>query len=221
MFRKVFSLFLRGNKYHCPVCEGSFSRFIKLGNGELLCPGCGSLPRDRRLYQFLANEDLLHGNMLDFSPSRALFRAFKKAPTFGYYSSDLSGNFLSGHHFDITAISKPDHFFDLVICYHVLEHISQDRQAMNELFRVLKPGGILLVQTPLREGATFEDPGIKTEEERARHFGQKDHVRIYSKEGLSDRLGSAGFDVTMMEFIEEPFNRSGFSEQEILFRCKK
>jgi DNA-directed RNA polymerase subunit RPC12/RpoP len=76
--RRTYSFFFRGDKYHCTICERSFDRFITLKNGELLCPRCGSLPRDRRLYDLLKKENLLNGKVLDFSPSRALYRKFKK-----------------------------------------------------------------------------------------------------------------------------------------------
>jgi SAM-dependent methyltransferase len=219
--RRAYSLFFRGNKYHCTVCEGSFDRFIQLQNGELLCPRCGSLPRDRRLYDLLKKENLLNGKLLDFSPSRALYRKFKKSPGIEYFSSDFANEFIADHQFDITAIKSGDNFFDLVICYHILEHITGDQKAMTELFRVLRPGGTMLLQSPFREGEIFEDPSIITEEERNKYFGQKDHVRIYSVEGMSKRLSQAGFRVEVLQFKEQSFNRSGFSEKEMVMICKK
>ena len=219
--RKTYSLFFLGNKYHCAVCEGSFDRFIQLKNGELLCPRCGSLPRDRRLYDLLKKENLLQGKLLDFSPSRALYRKFKKIPGAEYFSSDFANEFMADYQFDITAIKWEDDFFDLIICYHILEHIADDQKAMAELFRVLRPGGTMFLQSPFREGEIFEDPSVSTEEERHKFFGQKDHVRIYSVEGMSKRLSQAGFRVEVLQFKEQPFNRPGFSEKEIVVICKK
>lgn len=219
--RKTHSLLFRGNKYHCTVCEGSFNRFIKLQNGELLCARCGSLPRDRRLYDWLKKENLLKGKLLDFSPSRALYRKFKKIPALEYYSSDFVHEFISDYQFDITAIKLEDNFFDLIICYHILEHITDDRKAMAELFRVLKPRGIMFLQSPFQEGEIFEDPAITTDRERMKYFGQKDHVRIYSVKGISERLNQAGFSVEVLPFNESLFNRSGFSEKEMIVSCKK
>src|SRR5258705_7505339 len=124
--RKTYSLLFRGNKYHCTVCEGSFDRFIKLSagssgkNGELLCARCGSLPRDRRLYDLLKKENLLNGKLLDFSPSRALYRKIKKNPGLEYFPSDFANEFISDYQFDITAIRIQDNFFDRIICYHIL-----------------------------------------------------------------------------------------------------
>lgn len=219
--RKVFSLFYRGKKYHCSICDGSFNRFIRLSNMELLCARCGSLPRDRRLYDLLKNENLLHGKMLDFSPSRALYRKFKKTAGIKYFSSDLANEFISDYHFDITDIKLADNFFDLIICYHILEHVNNDRKAMMELFRVLKPGGNLFLQTPFSDRGMIEDTALTNDEERMKHFGQKDHVRIYSVEELSDRLKQAGLKVSLHQFNETLNNRSGFSEKETILHCKK
>jgi len=92
---------------------------------------------------------------------------------------------------------------------------------MAELFRVLKPAGNMLLQTPFREGEIFEDPAITIADERMRYFGQKDHVRIYSVEGISERLKLAGFSVNVLHFNEQLLNREGFSEKEIVIICKK
>ena len=221
LLRNGYSLFFLGKKHNCSVCKGSFRRFIKLKNGELLCARCGSLPRDRRLFDLLKKENLLNGKLLDFSPSRALYRKLKKTPGVEYFSSDFANEFISDHQFDITAIKLPDNFFDLIICYHILEHITDDQKAMAELFRVLKPGGTMLLQTPFREGEIFEDPSITTEKERKKYFGQKDHVRIYSVKGISERLNQAGFSVNILQFNEQASNSSGFSEKETVLSCKK
>jgi ubiquinone/menaquinone biosynthesis C-methylase UbiE len=196
-------------------------RFIKMQNGELLCARCGSLQRDRRLYHLLQTENLLQGNVLDFSPSRSLYRKFKKTSGIKYFPSDYSNEFISDHRLDITAINLPDNSFDLIICYHILEHIPDDRKSMTELFRVLKPGGNIFIQTPFKEGEIYEDTSISTEAERKKHFGQADHVRIYSAEGLQERLKQAGFSVSILQFKENVFNKSGFSEKETVIRCRK
>ncbi len=219
--RKIYSIFFLGNKFHCTVCDGSFRRFIQLKNDELLCARCGSLPRDRRLYDLLKNGNMLKGKMLDFSPSRALYRKFKQTPGIEYFSSDFANEFISDDQFDITDIKLQDSFFDLIICYHILEHIPDDRKAIAELFRVLKPGGNVLLQTPFREGEIFEDPTITKEDERIKYFGQQDHVRIYSVDGLSGRVKQAGFNVKVLQFNESLFNSAGFSEKEIVLHCKK
>ena len=83
---------------------------------------------------------------------------------------------------DLTKIPFPKSTFDAIICNHVLEHISNDRIAMAELFRVLKPNGWAMLQVPIsfHLAATYEDFSITDPMDRERAFGQIDHVRIYA-----------------------------------------
>jgi len=219
-FRKLLYPFYKGKNCKCNICNSELKHFERLDNGNLLCPVCGSLPRSRRLYKLLTENYLKSGfSILDFSPSRALFRVLKKRKDITYFSTDFEDEFLADYHFDITKIDTEVEKFDLILCYHVLEHIEDDSAAMNELFRVLKKGGIALIQTPFKEGEIYEDFSIKTPEERLKHFGQNDHVRIYSAEGLQKRLENAGFYVDIKTFGKEDY--SGFSENERVLVCKK
>lgn len=137
--------------------------------------------------------------ILDFSPSRCLYRRFKLLFP-NYVASDFAGEFIGDQTYDITAIPEVDGQFDLVICYHILEHVPDDRAAMRELFRVLRPGGQVLIQTPFSDSGMIEDPGIISPEGRLEHFGQEDHVRIYSVEGLTRRLQEEGFKTDVLHF---------------------
>ena len=123
--------------------------------------------------------------------------------------------------YDIQAIDVADNSFDMVLCYHVLEHIPDDRKAMSELYRVLKPEGICYIQTPFNDGEIYEDKSIITPEGRLEHFGQDDHLRIYSATGLKSRLEQVGFEVEIMIFGIDKANRNGFKEDEIVLVCKK
>lgn len=203
LLRGALAVFYRGKGYRCTVCLRSWRSFIGLPDGDLLCPYCGSISRTRRLYDLLQREDALRGAVLHFSPSRPLYRAFKRQSVFEYVSTDYEDEFLADHRMDITALPLPDGAFDTVICYHVLEHVERDEQAMAELHRVLRPGGRCFVQTPFREGETYEDPSVVTPEGRLAAFGQRDHVRVYSVGGLARRLERAGFAVRRLDFPEE------------------
>jgi SAM-dependent methyltransferase len=220
--RGIYYLFFRGEKYHCSICNHGLRKFIPVNDGDILCPRCGSLARNRRLYEIIQNGYLKKDDtVLDFSPSRNLYRVLKENKNINYISTDFAGEFLSDQQYDITHIELPDQCIDLVICYHILEHIEDDGQAMTELYRVLKAGGTCIVQTPFKEGDIFEDPLIRTSEERLKHFGQADHVRIYSVEGLKDRLSLSGFQVDVREFIEPADNKYGFKEKEYILLAQK
>lgn len=219
--RGLYSAFYSGDRFQCNVCGKKLKAFISTPNNDLLCPNCGSLQRNRRLWQLLQVEFINPGmHVLDFSPSRCLYRKMKKMVGLVYQSTDLSGDFIADHQFDITKLDAPDSHYDLVICYHILEHIPNDRLAMQELFRVMKPGATALVQTPFKEDNTYEDASIVSEKERLLHFGQEDHVRIYSVAGLQERLEKAGFSVDARHYTDDS-NHYGLSTDETIFVLTK
>jgi len=221
-FRAILYVFYQGNNFECPICDKKLRSFIALKNSDLLCPSCGSLSRDRRLWTILSDEFLKENiSILDFSPSRSLFKKFKKVKNISYSSTDLSGDFHADYQFDITHIQSKNCDYDLIICYHVLEHIPDDILAMQELHRVLTEGGTCLIQTPFKEGNIYENPIIVTEKERLLHFGQEDHVRIYSLSGLEERLKRVGFKVEIRNYPDTLENRYGFKSNENIFFCKK
>lgn len=220
-FRKFIYIFYIGKSHQCPICEKPFRKFLLNQRGEKLCPSCGSMPRDRRLYsefrkEFSENKEI---SLLDFSPSRSLYRKLKNSGNIHYFPTDLSTDFIAEYQYDITNIPVEDQFFDCIFCYHILEHIDEDSLAMKELLRVLKTGGRIFVQTPFKEGEIYENPNVITDAERLQHFGQEDHVRIYSVKGLADRLAKTGFDVKIKTFEEDKYH--GLSKNEtILFLSK-
>ncbi len=220
--RSILYLFYTGNKYQCNICNKNLKKFISLENGGKLCPYCGSNSRNRRLWKILTATYIKNNlNILDFSPSRCLYRKLKKNTAINYVTTDLSGNFIADNKFDITNIAVNDQSFDLVICYHILEHIIDDLQAMKELYRILKFSGTCIIQTPFKSGEIYEDYSITAKEDRLKHFGQDDHVRIYSVEGLKNRLLQTGFNVNILEFNEEENNLNGLNTKECILICNK
>ena len=129
--RKLFYLFYIGKKFKCLVCNKQLRSFISHYNDKL-CPNCGSSSRDRRLYKLITEKFLTNGmSILDFSPSRSYYGKFKKNVSINYQASDLSNNFIAEHKFDLTKVDFEDNIFDLIICYHVLEHLIDDNKAVN------------------------------------------------------------------------------------------
>ncbi|WP_336718771.1 class I SAM-dependent methyltransferase [Chryseobacterium mucoviscidosis] len=219
-FRKILKPFYKGENHQCNVCETKLKNFAKLNNGDLICPVCGSISRTRRLYKLL-NEEFIVPDIaiLDFSPFRILYRKWKKKNNIQYFATDFGTDFIADYRYDITAITCKDETFDLIICYHILEHIVDDKKAMSELYRVLKKNGTVLIQTPFKEGEIYEDYSIVTEKERLKHFGQEDHVRIYSVEGLKERLQDSGFFVNVKIFEKDIY--LGLQKNETVIICKK
>lgn len=202
-FRWFHGFFYIGNKHQCTICDKKLRAFITLENEDLMCPFCGSLSRTRRLWNLLNSNKSIKNNILHFSPPRSVYRQLKKKQAINYYSTDFTDAFLADYKFDITDINQSNEKFDLIICYHILEHILEDKKAMTELYRVLKPNGVIYIQTPFKEGDIYEDYNIISPEEREQHFGQDDHVRIYSVDGLKNRLEHCNFNVSTITFSNQ------------------
>jgi ubiquinone/menaquinone biosynthesis C-methylase UbiE len=149
----------------------------------------------------------------------------KKLPNLDYVSADISSP-LAMIKMNITNINLPDNQFDCIICYHVLEHIIDDQKAMRELYRVLKPGGWAILQSPIdfNRDKTYEDQNILLPDERERIFGHKDHVRIYEWD-YKNRLKRAGFTVILDNYIKELSDdknmKYGLMKDEIIYFCTK
>ncbi len=208
-----------GNRYQCPVCGHHFRKMMPggfdlpvlkekqiVGGGYRendVCPYCLSTDRDRLIFLYLKYEtDFFEktNSLLHIAPEPALFRIFRKSPLLSYYpATKYAEGFYYGskiHTADLLDLQFDEASFDWLMCNHVLEHIQDDRKAMKEIFRVLKPGGRAVLQVPFSPilEYTYEDPSITSKEEREKHFGQFDHVRIYGRDYLS-RLNSVGFQV--------------------------
>lgn len=165
--------------------------------------------------------------MLHVAPEAVFFTKFKKNNDIAYHPVDKSPeNYPKGtRQMDLTGLQYEAGYFDAIICSHVLEHIPNDRTAMKELFRVLKPGGWAALQVPLdtKREQTYEDWAITTPEEREQAFGQWDHVRVYGRD-FEDKLRDVGFSVRVessgREFGGDERFRFGLGE-EVVFFCQK
>lgn len=216
--------------YQCPLCHHRSHGFLPYGSpprAQARCPSCGALERHRLAWLYLRRKtdlwDAKPKRLLHIAPEPALRRLIEQIPGLEYHCGDKHAR-LAAQRMDITAIALPDNQFDVIYCSHVLEHIEDDRRAMAELYRVLKPGGWAILQVPVLREETYEDASIKTSEERRRVFGQWDHVRIYGKD-FKERLERAGFDVTVTALARELGERKrrfyGLQMDEDIHCCRK
>jgi SAM-dependent methyltransferase len=164
-------------------------------------------------------------SLLHFAPEFALSENLRRAPRLRYITADLDPD-VADLVIDITQMALEGGSFDAIICSHVLEHVEDDRSAMRELFRVLRPGGWALVLVPLdlERETTYEDPAIKTPAQRREACWQEDHVRLYALD-IADRLRSAGFDVTTEYYADglppDAAERFGLIRPDVIFRCTR
>ena len=202
--RPVLEMLLKGNRFTDPIDGKSFLMFLPYGYGSqrnnVLSPSTLSLERHRLLWLYLQKEtDFFTATekkkVLHFAPEQEFYKRFKKQTNIDYTTTDLLSP-LADVKADICNLPFEDDTYDVVFCNHVLEHIPDDTKAMQELYRVLKPGGMGIFQIPqdLKREATFADDSITDPKERAKIFGQYDHVRIYGRDYF-DKLRRIGFKV--------------------------
>ncbi|NJW54655.1 class I SAM-dependent methyltransferase, partial [Salinimicrobium oceani] len=168
----------------------SFRKFLPYGyeqqRDNVLSPSTLSLERHRLLWIYLKEHTTFFTaphKVLHFAPEQAFYSRFKKLKNLDYTTTDLNSP-LADVKADICDLPFEDNAFDFILCNHVLEHIPDDKKAMAELFRILRPGGTAILQIPqdLKREKTFEDDSITDPKERAKIFGQYDHVRVYGRD---------------------------------------
>lgn len=186
----------------CPACGTVSASFGPGPNGrpDATCRRCHALERHRFLtlvVEIVAPRVLRDGALLDIAPSSTTTPRLRELGGSRYVSVDFdpgADKRVVDLRASITDLPLPDDSVDLMICYHVLEHVPDDAAAMAEIARVVRPGGVAIVQVPHRTGEpTDEDPSAGREE-RIRRFGQHDHVRYYGDD-FEPRLEKAGLDV--------------------------
>ena len=207
--RPFIAFYLKGNKYTDPIDNKSFRKFLPYGyevqRQNVLSPSTLSLERHRLLWLYLTNETNFFTSkkkVLHMAPEQCFLTRFRKL-NHDYVTADIDSQIA-----DVTAdiINLPfnDNSFDVIFCNHVLEHVQDDTRAMKELFRVMKKGGMGIFQVPqdLNRNVTFEDNSITNPKERAKIFGQYDHVRVYGKDYF-DKLRSIGFEVKEVNYSQK------------------
>ena len=232
-WQEILAIWFFGNDYCCPICGKSFrklfdggikSEFAEKNNitgfgfrKNHTCPYCQSSHRDRLVFLFLKNETKIFSeqiSLLHIAPEYPLMNVFRKFKNINYIAGD---KFESGYEYskyvvslDITATNFSDNKFDFIICNHVLEHIPNETLAIKEIYRILKPNGIAILQVPISHNLseTLENTSITNPSEREKIYGQSDHCRLYAKD-YKNKLEKSGFKV-------ELYNTS---EKEILLYC--
>lgn len=218
--RPILAFFLKGKKFIDPIDGRGFKTFLPYGYGKqrnhVLSPSTLSLERHRLLWLYLKNEtDFFTASkkVLHFAPEQAFYKRFRKMANLDYATTDLNSP-LADVKADICNLPFESNSYDIIFCNHVLEHIPDDTKAMHEIYRVLKPNGMAVLQIPqdLNREVTFEDDSITDKKERAKIFGQYDHVRIYGRDYF-DKLRAIGFKVDEVDYT------SKLSEKDIEKYC--
>ena len=235
-----------GHRYKCPICGFNAASFSEInvnktaeckrniiGNGrrKCVCWRCKSTDRDRLVYLYLNEKlDLFHGTtdfkVLHIAPETQLAKKIMENKHIRYEAGDY---FMPGYSYpdfvskmNILSLEQQDSTYDLIISCHVLEHIKDDLKAMRELYRVLKVGGIAILQVPLCPDLKIteeEDTPTMTVAERIAKFGQRNHVRLYGLD-YKERLEKVGFTVECYK-PKAAYAKYGVNMNEVLYIGKK
>jgi len=244
-YRMLFSGY-KGSGFECNVCGSFYSKFaddfpskenrnaiiinkVIAGYGEnILCPHCLSNSRERLVIAMLrARIDISKKRILHLSPEKNIFDILKDKAT--VTTADLHPGFYKSIDKNIkeenaTALSFENESLDLVIANHIMEHIPDDEKAMKEIYRVLKPGGNLIMQVPYSEtiSNTIEELSINNPEKQSALFGQKDHFRIYSIQNYIKRLQVVGFIVELIPYNSfKEYYKYAIQKEESFLMIKK
>ena len=256
VFRKIFRKNpLRKPPFHCPLCNSDLPGFNRLDDyyfekldehqsvhslfqSETLnvlqysCPQCGASDRSRLYALYLEKRLPEMGaggstvRLLDIAPDKNLAAWIRKYPFISYRSVDLAAE-KADDRADVTRMELyTDGRFDIVICSHVLEHVTDDRQAISEIYRVLRTGGFAIIMVPIKLNLQedLENPAWTSEAERWKYYGQNDHVRMYSKTGFVAKLTAGGFTVRQLGaeyFGSEVFKKNGIHPRSVLYLVEK
>lgn len=201
---------------HCVACKRKIGKFIPYKRSNTTssflqvlnfvgsdmknfsCPNCWCHDRERHLFLYMQETDFLNkikgATVLHFAPEAWLSKVIANQSPLQYVKGDLHPSHESIEEINMLKIKYPDNFFDITIANHVLEHVSDDQQALAEIHRVIKPGGFAILQTPYctKLKHTFSDPGIDDDKSRLEAYGQEDHVRLYGSD-IFERFAAAGF----------------------------
>ena len=223
---------------HCPVCGAGVQRFhelsaeftepmqrhgwpYSLSDSETMnaaaysCPHCAAVDRERMSALWILRAATTGGRLLHIGPREAIDRFLRER--FDVRSADLEQD--ADDRADIQALPYDDESFDAFVCSHVLEHVPDDRAALRELRRILRPTGwgIVMVPVILPLDAVDEEPGGVSEAEAWRRFGQGDHLRLYNREGFLARVAEADFRASEHRFGIVDRYRYGIGRGSVLY----
>ncbi|WP_010681346.1 class I SAM-dependent methyltransferase [Acetivibrio cellulolyticus] len=185
--------------------EGEFKNFsfteLKIVGSDVrnfMCPHCRCIDRERHLFLYAKKLDLIskmsNAKILHFAPEKNISKIINEIKPSKYIKADLYPTSPDIQKIDMLSIPFEDNTFDFVIANHVLEHVSDVSIALKELNRILKIGGLGVLQTPYSSVLqnTFSDPGISSDSARLNLYGQEDHVRVFGND-IFQIITSNGF----------------------------
>lgn len=240
-YLRMSGIYPKGDKI-CLLCNNEVRSFLAggiqneffdkvkvIGGGyreDVRCPYCGSMDRNRWAYWILQKEtDIFTQScrVLHFAPEEGIRKKIEENKLCDYYAGDIVLK-KGVHYVDVTDIPFKNDFFDYIIINHVLEHVKDENKAFEELKRVLKEDGRLILSFPIAK--QIETLEVKTfnDEERLQKYGQKDHIRLYGRD-YRERIEKHGFiahEYIPNQILEgTDIIKYGFLKEDILLICER
>lgn len=171
----------RQARRHCPCCGWTGLRFrsfavVEYLRRDVLCPRCGAFERHRALSSLYP----AFFGRLPKRPSRTIHFAAEPCltPTLAalcdrYETSAFDPAQSADLHLDLTALALPDGSCDALVMNHVLDCMPDDRPAIREMYRVLRPGGVVLAVVTFEAGGTTRELLVASNS-RYRVYGSED-----------------------------------------------
>ncbi|MDR2457469.1 MAG: class I SAM-dependent methyltransferase, partial [Clostridiales Family XIII bacterium] len=175
------SFIQRKSENICPICNREIKKFRFVS----VCPYCLATDKQRVFIHYLKN----HMELLKKNGKNILITPWEQDKKFftdmqiSYLISEYpeNGKDLS---LDLTNISLEDKSVDLIWASHILEHIPNDKKAINELARVIHPKGKVFIAIPETDNLeiTYEDKSIVNPKDRQKAYGSEEHCRLYGQD---------------------------------------
>jgi len=198
-----------GARCYCPVCCSHIRGFLPhvscdgstRPNAE--CPVCGCCERHRLFWVFLRDFHVLDGDsprtFLHIAPEPALRRRLQRRRNVSYLAGDIQPG-PGDLRLDLTGLDLPSESVDVLCAGYVLMMIADEQAAIRESFRVLRPGGIAILQAPIYRAHSVDYRGADSSE-CLRLFSDPGMHHVFGRD-VFDRFRTAGFEVIVVPYAE-------------------
>jgi len=215
-------VFSRPKNVQCNICGWEGRRFMSdPWHKHINCPRCNASIRQRLFFAALQHiepfsfDKMIRGRaILHFAPERLIGKNIREKAA-RYVTADYL-RYDCDYKLDMSDMPEMENeSFSTVIAFDVLEHVPDYQKALDEVHRVLSPNGWAIFTVPQKDDLmeTYEDPSIVSPEDRTKHFGQHDHLRMFGADFV-ETVEKKGFAVTA---VDESFFAGPVRSRHVLF----